>query len=157
MKKLLLGSLVLLMFTSSIVVFNISCNKELDAQPNQSNCPNTATVIFTINFPSDAPPPLNHLGDNGIYLLGGSGDKIIEGRDTIYPTYFGYSQSFHNVGSAPQKVFTFTNVVPADKYFYEITIFDVNRRVIAKGAHARNLYFEGGKTYNFTINSSDFK
>ena len=39
MKKLLLGSLVLLMFSASIVVFNISCNKESDAQPqSQTFC-----------------------------------------------------------------------------------------------------------------------
>ncbi|MFN5334566.1 MAG: hypothetical protein ACK5BV_05205 [Bacteroidota bacterium] len=39
MKKVLLGSLVLLMFSASIVLFNISCNKESDAQPqSQSNC-----------------------------------------------------------------------------------------------------------------------
>jgi len=40
MKNLLLGSLVLLMFSASIILFNISCNKESDAQPNSnsSNC-----------------------------------------------------------------------------------------------------------------------
>lgn len=39
MKKLLLGSLVLLMFSASIVLFNISCNKESDAQPqSQTFC-----------------------------------------------------------------------------------------------------------------------
>jgi hypothetical protein len=38
MKKLLLGSLVLLMFSASIVVFNISCNKESDAQQTSNNC-----------------------------------------------------------------------------------------------------------------------
>jgi hypothetical protein len=38
MKNLLLGSLVLLMFSSSIILFNISCNKESDAQPSTSNC-----------------------------------------------------------------------------------------------------------------------
>ena len=40
MKKILLGSLVLLMFSASIVLFNISCNKDSDAQPNptSSNC-----------------------------------------------------------------------------------------------------------------------
>jgi hypothetical protein len=32
MKKLLLGSLVLLLFSASIIIFNISCNKESDAQ-----------------------------------------------------------------------------------------------------------------------------
>jgi hypothetical protein len=37
MKKLLLGSLVLLVFSASIVVFNISCNKESDAQQT-TNC-----------------------------------------------------------------------------------------------------------------------
>ena len=39
MKKLILGSLVLLMFSASIVLFNISCNKDSDAQQqNQTNC-----------------------------------------------------------------------------------------------------------------------
>jgi hypothetical protein len=40
MKKILLGSLVLLTFSASIILFNISCNKESDAQPNSnsSNC-----------------------------------------------------------------------------------------------------------------------
>lgn len=39
MKKLLLASLVLMIFSTSIVVFNISCNKESDAQPQiPSNC-----------------------------------------------------------------------------------------------------------------------
>jgi hypothetical protein len=39
MKKLLLGSLVLLIFSASIVLFNISCNKDSDAQQqNQTNC-----------------------------------------------------------------------------------------------------------------------
>jgi hypothetical protein len=37
MKKLLLGSLVLLMFSASIILFNISCNKESDAQQT-TNC-----------------------------------------------------------------------------------------------------------------------
>jgi hypothetical protein len=40
MKKFLLGSLVLLMFSASIILFNASCNKDSDAQPNSnsSNC-----------------------------------------------------------------------------------------------------------------------
>jgi hypothetical protein len=40
MKKILLGSLVLMIFSASIIIFNISCNKDSDAQPNSnsSNC-----------------------------------------------------------------------------------------------------------------------
>jgi hypothetical protein len=40
MKKLLLGSLALTIFSISVTLFNISCNKDSDAQPNsnRSNC-----------------------------------------------------------------------------------------------------------------------
>ncbi|MFN5334916.1 MAG: hypothetical protein ACK5BV_06995 [Bacteroidota bacterium] len=38
LRQLILGSLVLIMFSASIVVFNISCNKESDAQQTNNNC-----------------------------------------------------------------------------------------------------------------------
>jgi hypothetical protein len=44
LKKLILGSLVLIMFSASIVVFNISCNKETDAQTS-SNCNEPAATF----------------------------------------------------------------------------------------------------------------
>jgi hypothetical protein len=37
-KKLLLASAVMLIFSISIILFNLSCNKPADAQQNQSNC-----------------------------------------------------------------------------------------------------------------------
>lgn len=44
LKKLVLGSLILIMFSASIVVFNISCNKETDAQTS-SNCNEPAATF----------------------------------------------------------------------------------------------------------------
>jgi hypothetical protein len=149
MKKLLLGSLVLLLFSASIVLFNISCNKDSDAQPQQSNCANTATVIFTVNFPSDAPPRLGRIADNGIYFWGS--DTLADNQ--LYST--DYYQPFDKVGSASKKVFTFNNVSPA-VYGYIADIYGSNREAVVKSANLENIKIEGGKTYNITINSSDF-
>ena len=154
MKKLLLGSLVLLIFSASITLFNISCKKESNAQPSQSNCANTATVIFTVNFPSDAAPRLGRASDNGIYLESES-NSIIDGAQDLYETH-SYFQSFSNVGNTSKKVFTFKNIVPAE-FQYGAEIFGTSVNWIVKSTTSKTLKVEAGKTYDITINSSDFK
>ena len=153
MKKLLLGSLVLLLFSASITLFNISCNKDSDAQPSQSNCPNTATVIFTVNFPSDAPPRLGRVTDNGISLYS-ENNSTIDGVQDFYEEHF-YIQSFSKVGNTSQKVFTFKNVLPKE-YSYRAEIFGSSENWVVKSTPLKILKVESGKTYDITINSSDF-
>jgi Tol biopolymer transport system component len=58
MKKLLLGSIVLLMFSASIILFNISCNKESDAQSNSSSSVLIKKILFYKDPSPDLPPEL---------------------------------------------------------------------------------------------------
>jgi hypothetical protein len=154
MKKLLLGSLVLLMFSSSIILFNISCNKDSDAQPNSNSSNCYGTINVTINFPNDAPPKTGRFEDNGISFDFESG--IMQEGGQKYSNGFRYYQSFDNVGTTPQKVFTFKNIMPAE-YNYIADIFGSNVNWIVKSTTNTTLKVEAGKTYNITIKSTDFK
>ena len=132
MKKLLLSSVILIFFSFSIIMFQLSCKKEAGAQQT-NNCSETAKVVFTINFPSSST-----LGSIGLE------------NENILPTpeyRISYWKDFSDLNSSPIKTFTINNVIPG-KFVYQaqstLSTLNIPVTIVA------------GQTYNITINSSDF-
>ena len=149
MKRLLLSSVILLLFSFSIIIFQISCKKEATAQT--TNCSDMATVVATINFPSSAVPCSTGGGDNGFFL-----ETPYTSPTTTYSFSHSYYADFRNVGNASQKVFTIQSVVTGT-YTWAASIntsCGQPYRGVGTGSHTINVV--GGQTYNITINASDF-
>lgn len=120
MKKLLLSSIVLFLFSASIMLFQISCQKQVNANPNQITQQNkfvyaklnATSDIWTINIcnidgtnntvvPISLPSGVKYNGDVAITA---DGSKIIFSARNITNTNIGYLYSCNIDGSGLTKI-----------------------------------------------------
>lgn len=149
MRKLLLSSAILLVFSFSIIIFQISCKKEATAQA--TNCSDKVTIVATVNFPPSAVPCSTDGHDNGIDFE----TNYTFGANSYFESHL-YNADFRTVGNASQKVFTFQSVVPGT-YTWGASIRKgcaTQYNGIHTDSHIINVV--AGQTYNITINASDF-
>jgi hypothetical protein len=146
MKKLFLGSLVLLLFSFSILIFQASCKKTATAQTSY-NCPQTSTIIFEINFPSNFSVSTTVHSSNNI--------SIENENLSPEPNYKrAYWQAFKDVGTAHKKTYIFENVIPG-KYEYKASAVSTDGTSFIQ-ANIVPITLIAGQTYNITINNTDF-
>lgn len=147
MKKLILSSAALLLFSVSIIIFQISCKKDAMAQSGTSDCSDIATVIITVNFPGDFNPISTDDNENGLELTN------IHINPVAYPSWM-CVYSFRNVGSGKKKVYTFkSNIMGPYGWFATV------RKEPFPGIYLSTLgtlNLSAGQTYNVTINATDF-
>lgn len=146
MKKLLMGSCVLLVFAASIILVQLSCNKKADAQQT-SICSETATVIFDISFPSTVSVSTSST-NNGILI-----STEHNGLNSIYNC--AQWQDFRSVGTAHQKNFTFKGLIPGS-YKFQVFIY-ISSSNSVKLTSEQSIDLVAGQTYNIKINDTDFK
>lgn len=149
MKKLLLGSAALTLFSISIILFQISCKKEAIAQSTSNNCIDAGIVNFTINFPQSFNPNSTNKADNVVYLR----------KDDTPDTFIAeYHLFFTEVGSTKLKIFTIKNIVPGTyKWRAEVRKTDTFNDYVQNSTFLITLVIAAGQTYNITINAEDFK
>lgn len=87
MKKLLLSSIVLFLFSASILLFQISCQKQVNANPNQITQQNKLVYIKGFGGSTDAVWTSNIDGTNQtrIPITFPSGLSLENGQVTITP------------------------------------------------------------------------
>ena len=148
MKKLLLGSAALTLFSISILIFQISCKKDAKAQSGTNSC----SEIIIVNFPSGF-NPLNSTSfdnENGIVLESSASPN----NNTENYTYFLSNYSFRDIGSLKQKTYTFKTNIPGS-YTYSASVRKSISPMDFLQTYA-SINLVGGHTYNITINASDF-
>lgn len=148
MKKLLLSSGILLLFSLLIIVFQISCKKEATAQTTNS-CSETATVNITVTIPASKTLYLGTRDDNGIFLdtpFDNTSDKLMTN----------YNFDIRTMGTGHTRTYTFKNVIP--KFFNYFASFrkGPSSSTDICGSAVKQINILAGQTYNLTIASREF-
>ena len=154
MKKILMGSLALMLFSVSIIVFQVSCKKDATAQ--QVNvCSETATVVFDVSFPLNYNvSATERSADNGVELYTSKNSLNSSSNGTSR-----YCQFFKYIGSILTKTYTMNNVIPGQ---YVYVAYLTNAIPNSTPSNYKNtttsvpITIQAGQTYHFTINSADF-
>jgi hypothetical protein len=145
MKKLILGSVALTFFSISIIIFQISCKKEVIAQ-TLNQCSETGNINLSITIPSNK--TTTAIGqDNGVYLE----SRYTAGIDSVTNSY----TIDCLIGGSHSKSVIFKNIIPGN---YKLTMHF--GYLIPTGSNhcsaVKSIIVEAGKTYNLSFIATDF-
>lgn len=130
MKKLLLSSITLFLFSSSILLFQISCQKEANAGPNPKQSLNKIVYIKEI----DVAPDRTELW---ISNIDGSNQNII-------PVTFAFDFQFGSISLSPdgtKVIFSVVNDRSRDGYIYSCNIDGTNLTKLIEHTGTNKAYY----------------
>lgn len=147
MRKFFLSSAVLLLFSLSILIFQLSCSKEAEAQ-STSTCSQTATVNVTVTIPASKTVSPSLRSDNSLFLRTPYSDNIGSLRTE-------YLLDMRTLGAAKTKTFTFENVIPGQFIYYASFRYGPTGSSIC-GSPDKQISIQAGQVYNLEISAGEF-